>query len=109
VNPGNACGGAPSFESYVKFPDCLCGGCFCLSSFFVSADGSTITILGEGLTGVKEVDFNGTCDPGGTKVKITSLSNSIITLALPGGTSGDHVILFNAAAGSSSCSAGTVP
>ena len=111
TNPGNACGGAPSFlpnQPYVQLPNCLCG-CFCMSSFFVSSDGLTITILGQGLTGVKEVDFNTNCDPGGIVVTSFTKTDSAITLAFPAGASGKHIILFNAAAGSSSCSAALVP
>ena len=89
----DACGGAPSLplgaNTYVVLPTCLCG-CFCLSGF--SVDQGVLTIHGQGLTGVSEVDFTSNCDPNSAvSVKknafLTPATDGTIILTLPGGTS----------------------
>jgi hypothetical protein len=104
------CGGAPTLPTYVTLPNCICRGCVCMTRF--SIDGNILTIVGDALKSVAEVFFNTTCDPAGTmmpKSAFLSQSDTAITLDLPPGTSGKHVILHNAAAGASVCSAETLP
>jgi hypothetical protein len=99
-------------------PERPCGAaCFCLQSFRVRA--GVLTITGLGLKGVKLVEFNATCatDPGmGNEVALPpspmdtnfTQSDTTITLTLPAGTAGTHIILSSPAGPSSSCSLGTL-